>query len=528
MIPKHIKMQNAGKSSIVRLVQYVTSEQKKEHRVSEIFITNCKYSDPDLAAREMVLTQLKNHRAKSDKTYHLMLSFRPGEDPTPETIRRVESELCKRLGFAEHQRIAVVHRDTGSVHMHIAINKIHPTRFCIHDPYMDHFALAKESEKLERSLFLRPDKHTPTGKTKAERKAGDVEAITGQQSLLSYIREECLPALQAAQSWEEFHRELSKAGLSIKVQNNGVNFIAASGERVTGSGVDRSFSKKGLEKRFGPFRSAPDDCKNVVPATTFQRKPLGPDNPLKAEFAQAKEKREEVRLHHLSIIRDQHRRRISEVRDEIKVDRQRARRIPAGRTAKKRLYSAIAAKQQLRVARIREESRQERHQIYQSSRRQNWLTWLQEQAAAGREDAIKALRNRAFGLARKTGAAILGEKSGPDNLLEGKKVDSVTKRGTVIYSVGQDALRDDGESFRISRAAGIETAILALQLAKKRFGEPLHIHGDRAFRDLAVRAAVEGNVFVKFSDPVLEKRRTTMLHGTRKTNQTAKEKEYER
>lgn len=154
MIPKHIKMKDIGKSSIVRLVNYVTSDQNKAHRVSEIFITNCQHNDPDLAAREMVLTQLKNRRAKSDKTYHLMLSFRPGEDPAPETIRRVEAELCKRLGFAEHQRIAVVHRDTDSVHLHVAINKIHPTRFRIHDPYMDHFTLGKECEKLEKSLFL--------------------------------------------------------------------------------------------------------------------------------------------------------------------------------------------------------------------------------------------------------------------------------------------------------------------------------------------------------------------------------------
>ncbi len=34
------------------------------------------------------------------------------------------------------------------------------------------------------------------------------------------------------------------------------------------------------------------------------------------------------------------------------------------------------------------------------------LSWLQEEAKAGRE-ALKALRSRAFGLAKKTGAAIL-------------------------------------------------------------------------------------------------------------------------
>jgi hypothetical protein len=133
----------------------ITSDQQKTHRVSEVIITNCKHDDPDLAAREMLMTQLKNRRAKSDKTYHLMVSFRHGEDPTPETIRRVETELRKRLGFAERQRIAVVHRGKNSVHLHVAINKIHPKRFSIRAPYMDHFALGKECENLEAQLLLR-------------------------------------------------------------------------------------------------------------------------------------------------------------------------------------------------------------------------------------------------------------------------------------------------------------------------------------------------------------------------------------
>ena len=69
---------------------------------------------------------------------------------------------------------------------------------------------------------------------------------------------------------------------------------------------------------------------------------------------------------------------------------------------------------------------------------------------------------------------------------------------------------------------------MALQIAKKRFGELLHITGDSAFRDMMVKAAVEGKVFVKFSDPTLERRRKEMLYITQKLNQTAKDKEYER
>ena len=126
MIAKAFRMRRRGTSSMRRLVEYITSEHGKKHRIGEIMIANCTYESPELAMREMLVTQARNNRATSDKTYHLLVSFRPGEDPTPDTLRKVESAVCRKLGFEEHQRIAVAHRDTDSVHLHIAINKIHP------------------------------------------------------------------------------------------------------------------------------------------------------------------------------------------------------------------------------------------------------------------------------------------------------------------------------------------------------------------------------------------------------------------
>ena len=92
-------------------------------------------------------------------------------------------------------------------------------------------------------------------------------------------------------------------------------------------------------------------------------------------------------------------------------------------------------------------------------------------------------------------------------LLSGRTVDGVTKRGGIIYRVGDDALRDDGDSFRLSRAAGLDTAILALRLARERYGDTLRIDGDRAFREQMLQAAVSGRLGIRFADPVLESKR---------------------
>ena len=514
MIAKSFTMRNRNKSSMRRLVEYITSTQDKRHRVGEVMISNCTFDSPELAMREMLVTQAQNHRAESDKTYHLMLSFRPGEDPTPETIRKVELAVCKTLGFGEHQRIAVVHRDTDSVHMHIAINKIHPKRLTIHNPYRDWKDLGRECEKLEKSLYLAADNHTPTGKSETERRARDIEAMTGEQSLLSWIRQECLPALKAADTWEAFHRELAKAGLSVKLQNNGVNFVAASGECVKGSGVDRSFSKGALEKRLGAFQPRSGQLDGVVQEKKYQRTPAGASPEVKSEFAQTRDKHEAQRKGRITAIRAEQDAKRAALLAEIRRDRLQARRTPATRLAKKQVYAAINRKYRAKVALLRAEVKRKRQTVYRESPRYTWMSWLQDRAKDGDRDALGKLRSRAFGLAKKSGNSIRGEDDIPPDMhlrIEQQNIDSVTKKGTIIYSVGASVLRDDGESFRLNRDADLDSAILALQIAQKRFGNCLLVTGDREYRDLMVRAAVEGKVGIVFSDPSLEVKRKAML-----------------
>ncbi len=533
MIAKHINFNNRAPSNIVRLVQYITAEQEKAHRIGEIIISNCRYEEPEVVCREMLVTQAQNKRAKSDKTYHLLLSFRPGEEPTPEVLRRVEKEVCERLGFGEYQRIAVVHHDTDNIHMHVAINKIHPTRFTIHDPHRDFKILATACAELEKTLQLREDNHEKTGKTEGERQAGDMEAMTGQESLLSYVKRECLPGMREAESWDALHEVLAKAGLKLTPRGNGLVIADASGAMVKASDVDRSFSKGNLEKRLGAFQKQ-QDAGQVTPAKTYRKKPLGPPNPLKAEFEQARSTRDATRKARLAEIREEYRRKAAAVRTENQEARQKARRIPAGRMAKKRLFLALRAQCQRELSRLREESKRQREALHREQPRHTWLSWLQEEAKAGREEALKTLRSRAFGLAKKTGAAIRSGETDKSQLftnsLASSFVDTVTKRGTVIYNVGKDALRDDGESFRVSRDASLNAAILALTVAKQRFGNVLRLDGDSAFREQMIQAAATGRVAVRFTDPQADAKRRDLLQTMYPTIPTTRQRrnEYER
>ena len=138
MITKQVPMNNVGKSDFGGLVKYLSDEQNKNERVGYVAVTNCHTDDWRVAITEVLNTQAQNTRATSDKTYHLIVSFRPGEQLGDETLKAIEARICDGLGYGEHQRVSAVHHDTDNLHFHIAINKILPTRYTIHDPYNDY------------------------------------------------------------------------------------------------------------------------------------------------------------------------------------------------------------------------------------------------------------------------------------------------------------------------------------------------------------------------------------------------------
>lgn len=115
MIAKQVPMRSVGKSDFAGLAEYISNCQNKDHRLGQIHVTNCEASSIQDAITEVLATQHLNTRAKGDKTFHLIVSFRPGEQPSAETLRAVEERICAGLGYADHQRISAVHNDTDTV-----------------------------------------------------------------------------------------------------------------------------------------------------------------------------------------------------------------------------------------------------------------------------------------------------------------------------------------------------------------------------------------------------------------------------
>lgn len=141
----------------------------KGERVAGYRVTNCGTDDPAQATIVIEATQRANTRSKADKTYHLVYSFPPGETPPTDVLHAIEDELCEAIGLADHQRISAVHIDTDHLHVHVLINKVHPTGLQNIEPYFDKQRLMEACERLEIKHGLQRTNHGLTQEKQHER-----------------------------------------------------------------------------------------------------------------------------------------------------------------------------------------------------------------------------------------------------------------------------------------------------------------------------------------------------------------------
>lgn len=275
-----------------RLGQYIAAAEEKGEKLHEFWIRNCdagtNIEDLDLALLE--IEAVRRHKPDiADKTYHLVVSFRPGEQDklTKEDLMAIEAEYAKALGYADHQRVAGTHINTDNFHMHIAFNKVHPETLKVITPHRDFKILAKVSREMEKKYGLSIDPGMTDGKARDPNKlspgARDYEAHTWQESFQRHVmkhREEILTGLGKAENWQQVHEVLRGYDISIKLRGNGMVLMSPDGQAMKASQLNRSCRKKKLEERFGVFEAADKGVraakprKKAVPKHRYEARPL--------------------------------------------------------------------------------------------------------------------------------------------------------------------------------------------------------------------------------------------------------------
>ena len=514
MIARHFEMRDARKSSFSRLAKYITDARNGE-RLGQVRVTNC-HSDPqclDAVVSEILAVQQRNVRARSDKTYHLLVSFRPGEAlPPDDVLAAIEERLCAAIGFAEHQRISAVHRDTDNYHLHIAINKIHPERLTILNPYQCHNKLMRLCEVLEAEYGLQIDNHEPR-KCPSENRADDMERHSGLESLVGWIRRSDLPAkLEAAESWEQLHALCQENGLSARLQGNGLVFEADNGTTVKASTVSRNLSKGKLEARLGAFVAARGQASR---RRQYQPRPIRSRVDTTELYARYQREREALthdRQRAMAALRAEHRRKINSAKRRAQIRRGVIKWGMRERGIKRMFYNQVYQSMRREMDRIYAQYRQQCQAAYERTQRPVWADWLKIQAMQGDATALAALRARA-GRAPLAGDTMSGRGTSAPGFAS--RPINITKKGTILYRMGESIVRDDGERLHVSDAAENDQVALraALRLAMVCYGNTLKIDGSDRFRESIARIAAEEGMNIRFSDVALERRRRELMAG---------------
>jgi hypothetical protein len=553
VISKQVPMQSVDKSDFGGLVKYLTDEQNKNERVGYVNVTNCHTDNWKVAITEVLNTQAQNTRAISDKSYHLIVSFRPGEQLDDATLKAIEARICDGLGYGEHQRVSVVHHDTDNLHFHIAINKIHPTRYTLHDPYNDYKIRDQICQKLEQEFELEVDNHQ-AHMTAGESRAADMERHAGVQSLLGWIKRECGDQIKSAQSWSALHAVLRGNGLELQERGNGLVITDGAGNGVKASSVARELSKGKLEQRFGTFEglhalASPVAVSQAVQVRRTQSPPVG-------KLGSKPPPRSKNRLHNLSQLEalkidngqryeaqpmrsrmntvelyarykneqqsggatrtaewakalDRKARLLASTKRYAQLKRAAIKTVKGAGPGKKVMYSATTKALKDEIKKINKQHLEERHAIYDKYQRLAWADWLRAKATEGDQDALSALRARdaAQGLKGNTVAGNAGQKAQPGL----PQQDSITKKGTIIYRVGVTAVRDDGDKLKVSRGANQDGLQVALRLAIERYGDRITVNGTDAFKEQIAQAAAAAKLPITFADAALERRRHELL-----------------
>src|ERR1700680_1899401 len=431
MISKKVAMKTPEKSRFGKLVSDWLDPQGKKTRVGEVSITNCVSSDTTWAVREIAATQRLNARAISDRTYHLLVSLRAGENPDAQTLRVVEERFCKELGYAEHQRVSVVHHDTDNVHIHVAINKIHPKTLTLHNPGYDYKTRSKLCAILEHELGLAQDNHQ-----RGQTRGNDVTPKSGQESFQAWLQRHAQGFIDAT-SWEEFHGIADAHGVRLELRANGFVFThRRSLIHVKASSVDRKLAKTALEARLGTFVAA--DHEQGREEQGYQKRPVFgrlDTSRLWEEYQAQRELHKVLRQAKLESVGLTRAQQINAAKAAAQAKRSVIKMTLKG-AGRHIAYAAVKSELRQTIRAVNARIREERRSLGGDTRQLSWVDWLQQQASSGRNDALEALR---VARGRDQAHTISASKTAPAPPLEAQA--QVTKQGTVVQKVGEDEVR---------------------------------------------------------------------------------------
>ena len=235
-------------------LNYIFREGKLGYRFA--FHNLCS-REPKSIYEEMKVVSDYNSRCRN-KFLRIEIGIAPQDEkklPVSELMRIVHL-FAKRMGLDNHQWVAVTHKDTDNMHIHIIANRINLYGEVYDTTFVSNRA-ARVAEEISREKGL-----TIAKKVKAERKYQKTKASPARDQTKQQVQNICYALLEKYKGMgitghSMFLYDLSKSGITIERMKNkqgkvyGLKF-SFGGQSFKASEVGREFGYRSLQTNFEP------------------------------------------------------------------------------------------------------------------------------------------------------------------------------------------------------------------------------------------------------------------------------------
>ena len=269
-------------NSASTLIDYITNKEKTD----EGLLTSAINCSVDMAAQEF---KNNNHhwKAKGKRVaYHLIQSFYPNDDITPEQAHEIARRLCEEL-YPDFQCVIATHVDRDHIHNHIAINAVNLHGRKLEDRLANQkeglYGYKEASDRIakEYGCFVLPAQKIEFHKKKNY--YYEYKSQTWRETIkndIDFVKEKC-------SSTDELLDELVALGYEIKLGKYPAIRTTGMKKFIRFYSLDEGYTLEDLEEYFGT-KAKPKLIQNLrditVTATNFNE----------IRLAKAKESREAI------------------------------------------------------------------------------------------------------------------------------------------------------------------------------------------------------------------------------------------
>ncbi|SES97085.1 relaxase/mobilization nuclease domain-containing protein [Prevotella sp. kh1p2] len=231
----------------------------REGKLGQHLVSNHLYgTTPKEIYGEMKMVSDYNTRCRN-KFLRIEIGIAPTDEKrlSLESVRNLASNFTRQMGLENHQWVAVTHKDTDNMHIHIIANRISLYGEVYDTTFVSNRA-ARVAEELSRKYGMTIAKEVKAKKQHQEPKANPTREQTKKE-----MRQICYNLLNKYKGTDitghsMFLYELNKNGVAIERMRNrqgkvyGLKF-SYEGQSFKASEIGREFGYRSLQKNFEPI-----------------------------------------------------------------------------------------------------------------------------------------------------------------------------------------------------------------------------------------------------------------------------------